>query len=64
MEGCGCSSDCQLWLEILCEWEEQVGDKAGMKAEEPLLLIRRFGPLFSPLWASRCHMCLQSQVLL
>lgn len=53
MGGCGCSSGCQLWLEILSEGEEQVGDKAGMRAEEPLLLIRSFGPLFSPLWAYR-----------
>lgn len=53
MGGCGCSSGCQLWLELLSEGEEQVGDKAGMRAEEPLLLIRSFGPLFSPLWAYR-----------
>lgn len=44
--GAGCSSDCWLWLEILPEGKGQVSDGAGMRAQEPLLLIRSFGPLF------------------
>ena len=51
--GAGCSSDCQLWLEILSEGKGQLSDRAEMRAQEPLLPIGSFGPLFPPLWASR-----------
>lgn len=44
--GAGCSSDCQLWLEILPEGKGQVDNGAGMRAQEPLLRIRSFDPLF------------------
>ena len=44
--GAGCSSDSQLWLDILSEGKGQVSNRAGMRAQEPLLLIRSFGPLF------------------
>lgn len=42
----GYSSDCPLLLEILSEGKGQVSDGTGMRAQEPLLLIRTFGPLF------------------